>query len=234
MGLGGAVDARALRYDLVTALLALGQHDRGAEGRLAPRLALLLTARFNWRSGAFAVGQREIARLWGVTERTAKREMGAMREMGWIVVRRPAARGRVTEHGLDLLRLRAATRSIWAAVGPDFEARMMMGQGAAEETSALMGATVVPFPRTEAETMVPSSDSALWPRALALLHEEDPAICAAWLSRLRLEDWDGARMTLAAPSTFVAGYVEMHYRARLLAVLRALDPAVREVRVAVG
>lgn len=222
----------ALRHDLVTALLALGQHDRGLVGRLALRLALLVTARFNWRSGSLAVGQREIARLWGVNERTAKREMAAMRDQGWVVVRRPAARGRVTEHGLDLDRIAEATRAVWRAVGPDFEARMAAGQGAPADTPPeRTGAMIVPFPRAETE-VAPPEGHALWLRALALLRERDPALCAAWFARLRLAGQEGGRVTLTAPSTFVAGYIEIHHRGRLLDVLRTLDSEVRELRVA--
>lgn len=220
-----------LRYDLVTALLALGQHDRGSIGRLALRLALLITARFNWRSGSLAVGQREIARLWGVTERTAKREMAAMRDLGWITVRRAAARGRVTEHGLDLDRLAEATRSVWGVVGPDFEARMGAGQGVLVDAPPERGgAMIVPFPRAEVDVEL-ADGCTLWPRAQALLRERDPGLYSAWFARLCLTRQEGARVTLTAPSAFVAGYVETHHRGRLLDVLRPLDHEIREIRV---
>ncbi len=42
--------AAALKYDLLT--------------------MMGVTARYNWRNGEMTVGRREIARLWGVDERT--------------------------------------------------------------------------------------------------------------------------------------------------------------------
>ena len=145
-------NASVLKYDILTALLAFGLHDEAAGARLAPRLAVLITARFNWQSETLIVGQKEIARLWGVTERTAKREIALMRARGWLIVRRPAARGRVTEHGIDLARLLADTRPVWDAVGPDFAARLSHGDTAPDN--------VVPFVRAEA----PVADGTLWAR----------------------------------------------------------------------
>ncbi|MEO0945774.1 MAG: hypothetical protein AAFY06_13185, partial [Pseudomonadota bacterium] len=92
----------ALKYDVLTGLLVLAAQGEPADARLAMRLSLLITARFNWRSGTFAVGLRELSRMWGVTERTTKREMSAMRGRGWIVIHTPAARGRVAVYRIDL------------------------------------------------------------------------------------------------------------------------------------
>ncbi|MCB6179077.1 hypothetical protein LHP98_13210 [Rhodobacter sp. Har01] len=71
-----------------------------------------------------AVGQAEIARLWSLEERSVKREMARMRELGWISLRRPPAQGRVAVHGLDLGTIMAQTRAAWANLGSDFEVRM--------------------------------------------------------------------------------------------------------------
>mgnify|MGYP001122200213 CR=1 FL=1 len=87
--------SQAIKYDILTALLAMASSGPAIEARLSLRLSLLITARFNWRIGTFAVGQREMARMWGVSERTAKREMAAMRALGWIAVAQPSAKGRV-------------------------------------------------------------------------------------------------------------------------------------------
>ena len=219
------------KYDLLTALLAMGQHDAGAPSRLTPRLALLVTARFNWRTGRLAVGLREIARLWNVTERTAKRDMASMRELGWIVCARPSARGRVAEHALDVARILAASRPVWSAVGPDFAARMS-GSSSAGGAGQGGGATVVPFPAgTIAASHFAVDEEEPWDRASRLLREQDPALHAACLSRLGARGVEGCCMILEAPSAFVAGYVETHHRARILAALAAVDPAIREMRV---
>ena len=228
---GIAAWGSAEKYDLLTALLAMGQHDAGAPSRLAPRLALLVTARFNWRTGRLAVGLREIARLWNVTERTAKRDMASMRELGWIVCARPSARGRVAEHALDVARILAASRPVWAAVGPDFAARMA-GSPVAGGAGQGGDATVVPFPGgTIAAPRPASGEEGPWGTASSLLREQDPALHAAWLSRLGARGVEGCCMILEAPSAFVAGYVETHHRARILAALAGADPAIRDVRV---
>ena len=74
----------ARKYDIITALgayaLARNKHDQ----RLVLRLITLMTARYNWARNELAVGQREIARLWSVDERTVKREMAKLRGCGWL------------------------------------------------------------------------------------------------------------------------------------------------------
>lgn len=214
--------AASVKYDILTALLTLGQHDTGTPGRLATRLSLLITARYNWRSGTFQVGQREIARLWNVSERTAKREMAALKTLGWIVVRRPAARGRVTVHALDLERMLADTAAIWAAVGPDFEARMLP-QPPPDATS-----NVVPFGRAGA---APTDDGTLWAAASARLWREDAAIHAAWFARLIEAERVGGCLILTAPSSFAASYVTVNLSERLLAAISSEDPSVRSVKI---
>ena len=109
--------AAALKYDILTALMSLGLSDKGVDGRLAQRLALLITARFSWRTETFSVGTREIARMWSVTERTAKRELALMRARRWITVQRAPARGRVTEHRVQMTQVLEATRMCWPLVG---------------------------------------------------------------------------------------------------------------------
>lgn len=214
--------ASAVKYDILTALLALGQHDGGAGGRLANRLALLITARFNWQSGTMAVGQREIARLWNVTERTAKREMAAMKARGWVRVQRAAARGRVTVHALDLERVLSDTVHVWPAVGPDFEARMN------PEPEPLPESNVVPFGRAG---QAPADDGTLWSAASARLWKRDPSVHAAWFARLVEAGRAGGRLTLAAPSAFVASYVATNFAQQLLAAVSEIDAQVGEVRV---
>ena len=217
-------NAASLKYDVLTALLAYGLAGQGAEARLAPRLAVLITARYNWQSGSMCVGQREIARLWSVTDRTVKRDMAEMRARGWLVIKRPAARGRITEYGIDLDRLLDETRPVWSAVGPDFAARMAPREAEAFEAGQ---GNVVPFARGA----VPLADGTLWSEVAAGLRDEAPALWSAWLSKLVEARREGGRVVLAAPSDFVAAYVATHLAGRLLAAFSARDGSVREVRV---
>jgi hypothetical protein len=69
------------------AALSKGKHDQ----RRTLRLITLITARYNWMRDELAVGQREIARLWSVDERTVKREMALLRAQGWLNVKRQGA-----------------------------------------------------------------------------------------------------------------------------------------------
>lgn len=112
------------KYDLLTILgaHALAQ-DRGLQ-RQTLRLICLITARYNWQYDQLSVGQEEIARLWSVDPRTVKREMAALRQRGWLVERRAAARGRVTLYGLGIDRILDDTRAVWERVGPDLVARL--------------------------------------------------------------------------------------------------------------
>ncbi|MFD1807144.1 hypothetical protein ACFSHQ_00730 [Gemmobacter lanyuensis] len=86
-------NASARKYDILT---ALGVHAcRGDKHlqRLVLRLITLIVARYNWQSDELCVGQREIAQLWSVDERTVKRDMARLREIGWLTVKAAAARG---------------------------------------------------------------------------------------------------------------------------------------------
>ncbi len=219
--------AAALKYDILTALLSLGLRDKGVDGRLAQRLALLITARLSWRTETFSVGIREIARLWSVTERTAKRELALMRARRWITVQRAPTRGRVTEHRVQLAIVLDATRECWPAVGPDFVARM--GQGPNEQ---LPDQKVVPFRGVACQPPVP--DGSLWSAASLLIFESDPTLHGAWIAQLVEISSDGGCLVLAAPSRFVGSYVRTHLAGRLLAAVTSIDPSVTQINVATG
>ncbi|KJZ17938.1 hypothetical protein [Loktanella sp. S4079] len=216
--------ASVVKYDILTALMTLGLHDKGIDGRLAQRLALLITARFNWQSETFSVGLREIARMWSVTERTTKRELALMRARGWISVHRNAARGRVAEHRVHLNIVLEATRLCWPLVGPDFVARM--GQGPQEQPAS---DNVVPF--AKGATKAPQNDGTLWAAASRVIYESDPAIHTAWFAKVTEHNRDGALLELAAPSAFAARYIETHFAGRILAAVTACDPSVTKIRI---
>lgn len=213
--------ASARKYDIITALgayaLSLGKHDQ----RRILRLMTLVTARYNWARDELAVGQREIARLWSVDERTVKREMALLRAKGWLVIKRQGARGRVAQHGLDITRIMKDTACQWAAVGPDFELRM----GAPDE------AKVVPMP-VKGDVRPPDvSSGSEWALAKAVLHASDAGLYASWVSGLERVERAGGRLTLRAPSRFHGCYVQTHLERQILAALQDVDTDVSEVRV---
>ncbi len=208
----------SIKYDLLTALLVAATCGDAETSRLALRLSLLITARYNWRQERFTVGQKEIARMWGVTERTAKRDMAAMRSRGWIEVVVPSARGRVAQYRILIDTVLRATSEHWDAVGPDFVARMSETPKAPDN--------VVPLQKP---VTFPAVDETLWSRTLAKLSRKDPAMVDAWFARLVEVDVDGGTLTLMAPSRFVAAYVETHFEMRILAAVSSLDTSVESI-----
>lgn len=215
--------AASRKYDLLT---ALGVHAcRGDKHlqRLVLRFITLIVARYNWQTDEITVGQREIAALWGVDERTVKRDIARLRALGWLVQHRAAVRGRVASHGIDIPAILAATRADWSAVGPDFVDRM-----AGPQAPPAPAPNVVSFP---SQTTPLPPEAGLWARAQARLQAEDPAIFAAWFRPLAELGAEGGLMEVAAPSRFHASYVTTHLSARLLAALRAEDGTIRAVRV---
>lgn len=216
-------EAASKKYDLLSAMMAHALAGDQNRQRLVLRLMALITSRYNWQRDELTVGQREIARLWCVDERTVKRDMARLRGLGWIVVKRQGARGRVSVLGLDLERLLIDTRPEWQNVGPDFVTRMAGGEAAPET-----GPQVIPFPRA---VPAPVPTEGLWGRALALLAQEDRLTFEAWFAGLREGGVEGDCLVLIAPSRFHAAYVQSHLLARLrMAVLRS-DGQIGRVRI---
>jgi len=213
-------NAATVKYDLITALGAMALASDKHDQRLVLRFITLLTARYNWAREELACGQREIARLWSVDERTVKRDMAKLRALGWLVVKRQGARGRVSQYRVDLEALWRATEASWPAVGPDFELRM----------SPQPAPNVVPL--HGAQVAAPNvQDGTEWSLAQAVLYQEDQGTYAAWFKGLRRVARQGPQLTLSAPSRFHASYVLSHLMPRLSAALSAVDDAVTDIRV---
>lgn len=216
--------ASSRKYDVITALgahaLSLGKTDQ----RRVLRLITLITARYNWARDELAVGQREIARLWSCDERTVKRETALLRGLGWLVVKRQGARGRVTEYGINIERMLKDTSDSWASVGPDFQIRL---EGA--DTGQGADRSVVPFPKGGAVAAPDVSTGTEWALAQAILHSEDDASFGSWLSVVTREGRAGGRLTLRAPSRFHAAYVQTHLSGRILVACQAVDRDVSDI-----
>lgn len=201
--------AASQKYDLLT---ALGVHAcRGDKHfqRLVLRLITLIVARYNWQMDTLSVAQADIATLWAVDLRTVKRDMAKLRDMGWLVQKHAAARGRVAVHGLDLAAILAATSGDWAAVGSDYLARMSEGVAVPMAPAS----NVVAFPVPDGATP--------WARAKQRLEAEDPTLYAAWFAMLKEGPGSAERLTLLAPSRFHATFLATHHMARLAAALRS-------------
>lgn len=215
--------AHVVKYDILSALLVMAAQGEGAESRLALRLSVLITTRYDWQRDRFNVGLREIARMWSVTERTAKREMAQMRALGWITVSRQAARGRVTEHKINMDVVLRATMSLWDLIGPDFVARLT-------QVPEPVPSNIVPLHQVAA----PEADDTLWSRAALRMHGIDPQTYQAWFARLVQVEQEAGVLTVAAPSVFIANYIKTHFASYLLAHVVAEDASVRRVQVVAG
>ncbi|WP_226628828.1 hypothetical protein [Alloyangia pacifica] len=215
-------NASALKYDLLTVMGAFALAQEKGRQVLVLRLMTLVTARYNWARDELAVGQREIARLWMVDERTVKREMAKLRAMGWLRVKRQGARGRVSEYSLAIERILEDSRGRWGDVGPDFEQRL---SGSEPDEK------VVPLPIKGKIPAPDLADDSDWGLAKAILHEEDPALYAAWFAALDRRERAGGRLVLGAPTRFHASYVASHLGARLLSACRGVDAGIDEVQV---
>lgn len=212
-------EAAAKKYDLLSAMMAHGLAGDKHRQRMVLRLMALITARYNWQRDELTIGQREIARLWCVDERTVKREMAKLRSLGWIEIKQQGARGRVSVLGLNLERILLDTKAEWENIGPDFVARL--SGGAPEQAS-----NVVPLHRPE-----PLPAEGVWGAAQARLAAEDPALFDAWFAGLAEAGVADGCMTLFAPTRFHANYVQTHLIERLRIAVQRSDGRVGKVRV---
>ena len=216
--------AGVIKYDVITALSVMALHQGPTQQTTVLRLVALLTARYNWKLDQFCVAQSEMARMWNVSERTVKREIKRMVETGLLRCIRQGVRGRVGAYRLDYSRLFDQSRDSWSAVGVDFEDRM-------QATTATRDAKVVkvdfgPRPVTPVPDMPEGDD--LWPRVLRALAQSDPDNLRNWYMKLRLGTVQDGRVTVDAPSGFVASFVQTHLAAQLSeALAREMGQGVR-------
>jgi len=212
-------EAAAKKYDLLSAMMAHGLAGDKHRQRLVLRLMALITARYNWQRDELTIGQREIARLWCVDERTVKREMAKLRALGWVRIKQQGARGRVSVLGLDLERILLDTKAQWPNIGPDFVARL--GGRPPEPAS-----NVVPLHRAET-----APAQGLWAAARARLAQEDPALFDAWFAGLIEAEQGETCLTLFAPTRFHANYVQTHLIERLRIAVQRCDGRIAQLRI---
>lgn len=221
--------AAARKYDVLTALGAFALAEDKTVQRRVLRLITLITARYNWSRDLLAVGQREMAQMWSVDERTVKREMARMRAQGWLVLRRAGARGRVAEYSIDFDAILADTELRWRNVGPDFDLRMR-SQNMTQDPAQ---ADIVPLP-VKGQVPPPNVTAGTeWALTQALLHQEDPALYAAWIKGLERADRLGGRLVLKAPSQFHASYILTHLQGRIQSACASVDDSVTDIRIVV-
>ncbi len=213
-------EARVLKYDVLTALSVAGLNGPPTFQTSMMRLMSLVTARYNWRKDEFCVGQRDMARMWSVNERTVKREIKRLLDAGLIICKRNGVRGRVGAYGLNYSAIVAVTAPCWPLVGPDFDQRMRDRYSQSEVKVVQLSAYVQSDPEKEL-----GSSPGTWHHALAALATEHPNLVESWFSRLVYLGFEHGTLRLRAPSQFFQRYLETHHLPILLsAVEKELGP----------
>lgn len=220
-------DAATKKYDILSALMTYALARDKLTQRLILRLMSLITTRYNWQRDELSMGQREIARLWSVDERTVKREIAKLKSKGWLCVKRPGARGRVTLYGLDLDLVLKETQPEWPKIGPDFVGRLTEITGVRAQN--IHESNIVAFSAKAQQP--PVMDGTVWSSASMVLFENDPRIFAAWFQQLQEQGRDGGCLLLVAPTKFHATYVEIHLSDAIMRAVSRIDPSLRTVRI---
>jgi hypothetical protein len=212
-------NAGSIKYDMLTALGVYACAQDAGKQRLILRFITLVVARYNWTTDRLTVGQREIAAMWSIDERSVKREMSKLRNLGFLEQVRPAARGRVAEYALGIGSILAATQSDWKRVGPDFDARLTGGEPVPAQVS-----NIVSFPGTAA-------GQGVWTRIQTLLHGQDPHLFRAWFAAVTGDEPQDGVLHLTAPSRFHATYLASNHAERILRLAANFDANVQRVIV---
>lgn len=203
------VKASSLKYDLLTALSVAGLHMDARHQISMARLTLLITARYNWRIDEFCVGQRDLARMWNVTERTVKREIKLWLEKRFVICKRQGVRGRVGAYRLNYPEIYRVSEPYWQNVGPDFHERMT-------ETNPVRDAKVVAIDfgkaasAPEEPALTPIKDHRTWRAACQRMKDLHPEHYQNWIASLRFGSDDQETLKLTASNQFVAHYVQTH------------------------
>ena len=207
--------AGVLKYDTLTALGMCGLHGSSTLQMSVLRVITVITARYDWRRDEIRIGQRELAQIWGVNERTVKREIKRLVSGGILTCKSPGVRGRVASYTLNQAGIRALSNAHWRVIGPDFEHRMATHQ-AKDDTKVVR----VNFAGQGGEPP-PERDETLtgWPAVQAELRREAPEIFDNWFARLEFLSVERGTVSIRSPSRFISRYVEANYASRLIAAL---------------
>ncbi|PZQ96078.1 MAG: hypothetical protein DI533_16640 [Cereibacter sphaeroides] len=213
-------NAAVLKYDLLT---ALGTHACAGDKhlqRLVLRFITLIVARYNWQADELSVGQREMAALWSVDERTVKRDIARLRSLGWLVIKREAARGRVAQHGLGIDAIVRMTQGCWDRVGTDYVGRMTEAEPSVPRNN------VVTFPGTPKP-----EGQGIWAEMQKLLHAENGAQYHSWFKQLVPEVIEDRHLRLVAPTRFHADFVATHYIGQIRTLLHAMATHIETLEI---
>ncbi|MEO1314028.1 MAG: DnaA N-terminal domain-containing protein, partial [Pseudomonadota bacterium] len=180
------------------------------------RLIALVTARYNWRSDELSIGQRDIARMWSVNERTVKREIKRLLGYDILIRKRAGVRGRVATYRLNYAKVAEISKPSWLLVGPDFDLRMRGRYRDLETKVVSLGNYVRAVEDQPVET-----SPGTWARVMSDLHALNPSLHSAWFAQLTFVRHARGELRLSAPTTFIQRYVETHLMSVLLHAVEA-------------
>lgn len=214
--------AGAFKHDLLTSLSVAGLHGHPTTQTSLMRLTALITARYNWRVEEVNIGHAELGGLWSVNDGTVKREMKRLPEMGVLTCVRPGVRGRVGAYRLNYRQIYEMSQPVLAAVGPDFEDRMMEVSGA---RTVVRVDFQTPAPQVMPKPALPPQTLAgVWGAVRRRLKAEHPAIFDSWFAKLVQEACSDHALTLRAPNGIFSRYIETHFAVKLAAAVDAEMP----------
>ncbi len=193
--------AGSLKYDILTMLSLAGMHGPPIMQTSMLRLIGLITARYNWRLDELTVGQRDMAKMWNVNERTVKREVKRLIELEILICKRPGVRGRVGAYRLNFPQIARLSEPAWDEVGPDFAYRM-------RERYRLDEPKVVPLKAPTPQLAVVGEGP--WATIAKVLQANAPDIWQAWFANLTFLGFADATLHLKAPNHFQQRYIETH------------------------
>ncbi|MEO1638617.1 MAG: DnaA N-terminal domain-containing protein [Pseudomonadota bacterium] len=226
------VRASSLKYDILTALSVAGLHLDARFQISIARLTLLITARYNWRQDELCVGQRDLARMWHVTERTVKREIKYWLDQQLVICKRQGVRGRVGAYRLNYPVIYHVSAPFWQSVGPDFYERMT-------ETNPVQEAKVVAvdFRNKEQEAIqtnpLPVKDQHTWRAACHRIRDLHPEHYRNWISHLTFGSDDKQTVMLSARNQFVAHYIETQLKAIVEEAVEATMGQRKRIKISV-
>lgn len=219
-------EASVIKYDLLTALSVAGLNGSPTLQTTLMRLIAAVTARYNWRADELTVGQRDLARMWSVNERTVKREIKRLIDGKILICKRGGVRGRVAAYQLNYAEIARLSEHCWSLVGPDFDLRMK-GRYQGESPVKVVQLSDYAKPAEAGGDAAPSAPGT-WQRAMARLAKENADQFNAWFSQLKYIGFDRGILQLRAPSKFAQRYIETHLmRPLVTAVETELGPVAR-------
>lgn len=192
---------------IITFLMQVA-YSQPQKRRSALRLGLLLTHPQHWRGRDLAISQQDLAELWNVSLRSARRELSRLKTLGWIEDGRKSAPGYIAEYRLLPLRVRLACMPC--------QERGYTQTASASDTKS---------------TILLPTEAGFWDwfrNRVQCLH---PDLDPAWFAPLSVQTTDARGITLLAPNRFHAAHLADRLLPELATELGIPPTALRDIRL---